>query len=167
MSETKIVVLRGPSGSGKTTTAKSLFEKVSARTVLIEQDHYRFIFKPAGGGSKPNSAAIHKMIKSDVLIALQEGYNVILEGILGPKSYDDVLDDIFRQHLGENYVYYFDMSFEETVRRHATRNSDFGPEDMRNWYPASYRSSQHPERIIPESSILEETVSKILSETGL
>ena len=122
MSKTKLVVVRGPSGSGKTTTAKSLFEKVSARAVLIEQDHYRFIFMPAGAGSKPNSTAIHKMIKNDVLIALEEGYNVILEVILGPKSYDNILNDIFSQHL---------------------------------------------ERIIPESSSLEETVSKILSETGL
>lgn len=167
MNETKFVVLRGPSGSGKTTTAKSLFEKVSARAVLIEQDHYRFIFNPAGGGSMPNSAAIHKMVKNDVLIALEEGYNVILEGILGPKSYDKILGDIFRQHIGKNYIYYFDTSFEETVRRHSTRTSGFGPEDMKAWYPASFRSTQHLERIVPESSTLEETVSKILSETRL
>lgn len=167
MSETKLVVLRGPSGSGKTTTAKALFKKATARVVLIKQDHYRFIFNPAGGGSAPNSVAIHKMIKSDVLIALEAGYNVILEGILGPRSYDKVLNEIFEQHSGQNYVYYFDVSFDETVRRHATRNSDFGPEDMKDWYPASHRSNQHPERIISEPSTIDETLSRVLSETGL
>jgi adenylate kinase family enzyme len=167
MAGTKLVILRGPSGSGKTTTAKALFEKATARVALIEQDHYRFIFKPADGGSKPNSTAIHKMIKNDVLIALEEGYNVILEGILGPKSYDKILDDIIARHTGESFIYYFDVSFEETVRRHATRKTNFGPEDMRGWYPASYRSAQHPERVIPEFSRLEETVSRILTETGL
>jgi adenylate kinase family enzyme len=167
MNATKLVVLRGPSGSGKTATAKILFERASARVSLIEQDHYRFIFKPASGGSKPNSAAIHKMIASDVLIALDEGYNVILEGILGPKSYDKVLDDIFKRHTGKNYIYYFDISFEEIVRRNTTRITDFGAEDMKDWYAASYPSVQHNEVIIQESSTLEETVSKIMSEAGL
>jgi adenylate kinase family enzyme len=167
MSGTKLVVLRGPSGSGKTTVSKLLFEKAADRVALIEQYHYRFIFKPAGGGSKLNSATIHKMITNDVLVALEDGYNVILEGILGVKSYDKILDEIFSKHSGENYIYYFDISFDETVRRHATRKSDFGVEDMKEWYAAAHRSKHQLERIISQSSTVEETVSRILSETGL
>ncbi len=29
---------------------------------------------------------------------------------------------------------YFDLSFEETVRRHNTRNREFGEKDMRRWW---------------------------------
>ena len=164
MRRTKLIVLRGPSGSGKTTVAKALFEKAIHRTALIEQDHYRFIFKPAGGGSKPNSDTIHRMIKSDVLIALNDGYDVILEGILSVKSYNKVLDDIFTKHPKENYMFYFDISFEETLRRHQTRkvaNNKFGPNDMKEWYPIAHKSDHELESIIPENFSASETVKYI------
>lgn len=164
----KLIVLRGPSGSGKSTVAKGLFKDAVRRTALIDQDHYRFIFKPAGGGSKPNSDTIHKMIKSNALIALADGYDVILEGILSVKSYAKVLDDIFAQHPQENYMFYFDISLEETIRRHSIRKTDehsFGEEDMREWYPAAHRSNHELEQIIPEEFTLEETINFIKKST--
>lgn len=171
MNSSKLIILRGPSGSGKSTTSKILFDKAKHKIALIEQDHYRFIFKPAGGGSKANSGTIHKMIRNDTLLALNDGYDVILEGILSPKSYDLVLEEIFAAHPKNNYIYYFDISFEETVRRHATREitrgSGFGEEDMREWFPNSHRSNHPLERIIPESFSIEDTVTTILSDTGL
>lgn len=121
MKKTKLIVLRGPSGSGKSTIAKRLFENAQKPVCLIEQDYYRFIFKPAGGGSKPNSSAIHKMIKENTLTALLNGYDVILEGILSVRSYSKVLDNMFEAHGGDNFMYYFDISFDETVRRHNVR----------------------------------------------
>jgi adenylate kinase family enzyme len=165
----KLIILRGPSGSGKSTVANKLFEAAQRRTALIEQDHYRFIFKPAGGGSKPNSVTIHKMIKSDTLIALADGYDVLLEGILSVKSYSEVLDEIFAEHQDENYMYYFDISFEETLRRHNIRKTDehrFGEEDMREWYPTAHRSDHRLERIIPEAFTIEETIDFIRQTSG-
>lgn len=162
--------MRGPSGAGKSTTAKTLFEKAKNRIALIDQDHYRFIFKPAGGGSKPNSDTIHRMIRSDVLIALEGGYDVILEGILSVKSYSKVMDDIFANHSGENYMYYFDISFEESLRRHNTRKTramKFTKEDMKKWYPAAHSSNHALEQIIPESFSLDDTVATILKTSGL
>lgn len=170
MNNTKLIILRGPSGSGKSTIAKALFENATDRVALIEQDYYRFIFKPAGGGSKPNSDTIHKMIKSNTLFALNDGYNVILEGILSVKSYSVVLEDIFKAHPSNNFMYYFDISFEETVKRHQTRKDKvfgFGEEHMREWYPSSHRSNHKLERIIPETFSAAETVNKILLETGI
>jgi adenylate kinase family enzyme len=72
----KLIIIRGPSGAGKSTVARELFKQVEKPAVLIQQDYYRFIFKPAGGAV--NSKVIHKMIKANVLIALQDGYDVIL-----------------------------------------------------------------------------------------
>ncbi|HEX8226998.1 MAG TPA: AAA family ATPase [Candidatus Saccharimonadales bacterium] len=171
MHQPKLIILRGPSGSGKSTISKILFENAQKKAALIEQDHYRFIFKPAGGGGKANSATIHKMIKSDTIIALADGYDVILEGILGVTSYDKVLEDIFAAHPDNNFLYYFDISFEETVKRHATRTitqgSGFTEEDMREWYPASRISDTFTEQIISETSSIDDTVATILSDSGL
>src|SRR3989344_5524593 len=121
MNTPKLIILRGPSGSGKSTIAKIIFDSAKRKTVYIDQDYYRFIFKPSGGGSKSNGATIHKMILHNVVQALQDGYDVILEGILSVKSYGEVLEGIFKKHPKENYIFYFDVSFEETVRRHAMR----------------------------------------------
>ncbi len=171
MNDPKLIILRGPSGSGKTIISKILFEKSLNKIALIEQDHYRFIFKPAGGGGKTNSPTIHKMIKSDTLIALNDGYDVVLEGILGVNSYDTVLKEIMDTHPNNNFLYYFDISFEETIRRHSTRivmlGSGFDEEDMRQWYSASQKSIHFTEEIIPEPSTVRDTVIQILSDTGL
>jgi len=140
MNEPKLIVLRGPSGSGKSTVAKIVFEGAKRKIALIDQDHYRFIFRPAGGGSKPNTDTIHKMILHNTLQALNDGYDVILEGILSVRSYGEVLEEMFRRHPTENYMFYFDISFEETVRRHKTRvcKSEVGEADMHEWYPAAF-----------------------------
>jgi predicted kinase len=165
---TRLIVLRGPSGSGKSTIARRLFELAKARTCLIEQDYYRFIFKPAGGGSQANAATIHRMIQHNVLAALADGYDVILEGILNVRSYGGVLDEIFAAHTSNNFLYYFDVSLPETLRRHTSRKTaehTFTEEDMRDWYPAAHASHHDLERVIPESSTALETLSRILEET--
>ncbi len=164
----KLIILRGPSGSGKSTIAKRLFEMAEHKVALIEQDYYRFIFKPAGHGGKLNGPTIHKMIESDVLIALENGYDVILEGILSVNSYKDVFESIFKKHQTENYIFYFDVSFEETVRRHTTRTvraPGFGEKEMKEWFPGSYKSDHHLERLIPESFSIEDTI-KFITETA-
>lgn len=167
----KLIVLRGPAGSGKSTTAKLLLDNATRKTCLIEQDYYRFIFRPYANGSKTNSVAIHSMIKSNVLIALNEGYDVILEGILNAKSYKSMLQEIFIEHPTENYMFYFDISFEETMRRHRMRPAkdtpSFTDEDMKSWYPAAYVPIHDKEKLIPEESSLEETIKFITESSNL
>ena len=167
--ENRFIMLRGPSGSGKTTIAKRLFALARGRTVLIHQDYYRFIFKPAGGGGRTNSDVIHEMIEHNCRCALAAGYDVILEGILTVKAYSEVLDRIIAKHTGPSFIFYFDTSFEETARRHETRQatSDFTVDDMRPWYTASHRSNHHLERLIPEHYSESDTIAYICGETLL
>jgi len=164
----RFVMLRGPSGSGKTTVARRLFDMAKKKTVMVQQDHYRFIFKPNGGGSKPNSEVIHQMIEHNCRCALQAGYDVILEGILSVQSYSNVLDAIIVDHAGPSYMFYFNVSLEETMRRHMTRKEygDFTPEDMREWYSSAHRSNHELERLVPESFSVEDTLEFICKETG-
>ncbi len=163
----KLVILRGPSGSGKSTVARAIFSTATRRTALIDQDYYRFIFNPAGGGSKPNSDTIHKLILHNTLEALRDGYDVILEGILSVRSYSEVLEELFRQHPRENYMFYFDISLDETISRHNTRPNrhEFGEAEMREWYPTAHRSNHELERVIPETSSIEQT-TKLIKQTA-
>lgn len=167
MKSSKLIILRGPSGSGKSTVAKALFKAATRQTALIEQDHYRFIFKPAGGHI--NSKTIHEMILQNTLTALNHGYDVILEGIFTVKSYGEIFEALFREHQAENYMFYFDISFEETLKRHATRETAhlFGEKDMRAWYPASGPSKYDFEQIISEQNTVQETLRQIRQAAGV
>jgi 2-phosphoglycerate kinase len=157
----KLIILRGPSGAGKSTVAKELFRRAKKPTVLIGQDYYRFIFKPAGGAV--NSKAIHDMIKANVLIALQDGYDVILEGIFNVNSYKETFEDIFAVHKLENYIFTFDVSFEETLRRHRTKpnKDDWTEADMKDWYHPKDFMGYDCERIISEDSSAKEIIKDI------
>lgn len=109
------------------------------------------------------------MIQANVLTALEDGYDVILEGIFTMKSYGHIFEELFHKHQTENYVFTFDISFAETVRRHATRKTAnmFTEKDMKEWYPASGPADYPFEQIIPESSALEQTITKIKKVSGV
>ena len=166
----KLIILRGPSGSGKSTVAKALFKNAKRKTCLIEQDYYRFIFRPQENGSKANSVTIHKMIKENVLTALNDGYDVILEGILSTKSYANDLNEVFNQHPTENYSFYFDITLEETIRRHRTRplrdTSTYTEDDLRTFYEGVYEPVHENEQIISEASSADETLAYIIDTSN-
>ncbi len=161
MEKAKLVILRGPSGAGKSTVARVLFAKTKKQTVLIEQDYYRFIFKPAGGNV--NSKTIHRMIKQNVLAALEDGYDVILEGIFNVHAYKDTFEEIFSVHKTNNFVFTFDVSFDETLRRHRTKpNKDAWSEaDMKDWYHPKDFLGYGFEHIISEKSSADQAVKTI------
>lgn len=165
----KLIILRGPSGSGKTSTANEIFNRAKNPIVLIEQDHYRFIFRPPGAGGKANSHTIGRLIKSSVLIALEDGYDVILEGILSARRYRPLLDDLLAAHTSDSHLFYFNVSLDESIRRHNTKAKPhgFGEADLKQWYPAAQRSNHPMERLIPESYSLTEAVAFVLESSGL
>jgi len=109
------------------------------------------------------------MMLSDIKLALDHGCTVILEGILSMTSYKEFFANLFQYHPESNYMFYFDVSFPETVRRHATRakSKEFGETDMKEWYKFGQKSNFDFEKIITEASTLDETVAYILSTTGL
>jgi adenylate kinase family enzyme len=162
-----LIILRGPSGAGKSTVAKELFKQAKKPMVLIGQDYYRFIFKPAGG--KANSKSIHQMIKANALIALQDNYDVILEGIFNVKSYKETFAKIFAVHTSDNYVFTFDISFEETLRRHRTKpnKDEWSETDMKDWYHPKDFMGYDFEYIVTEASSAKKTAKKIKEITGI
>ncbi len=62
-----------------------------------------------------------------------------------------------------------DTSFEETMRRHATRPqvAEFGEAEMRGWYRALDLLPGGVEQIIPATNSLEETVRQVMRDADL
>ena len=84
------------------------------------------------------------------------GYTVILEGILSNKKYGKMLQRLLVDFAGNYRVYYFDVSFEETVRRHKLKPNrhEFGETEMREWWKDKDYLG------VPSETLIDETMSQ-------
>lgn len=133
-SGTALVVLRGNSGSGKTTVARALQQWLGRdRLAVISQDVVRR--EVLWAHDTPGNPAIDLM---DLMAryALDRGLSVVVEGILHPDRYGDMLRRLAQDHLGRTAAYFWDLPFEETLRRHRTKAkaAEFGAVEMRAWW---------------------------------
>jgi hypothetical protein len=105
------------------------------------------------------------LISTTTRFALDHGYDVILEGIMSARRYAEMLCSL-ADHGGTTAFYYFDVSFAETLRRHATRPQavEFGVDTMRGWYRARDLLPGIEERIIDEESCLDDTCDRIMRD---
>ena len=157
-----LILLRGNSGSGKSTVARALQQHFGRNTLLIPQDTVRREMLYAR--DLPDGPTAPLMLE----LARWGAQNcpvTILEGILYSERYD-ALFRALREMFQDIHAYYFDVSFEETLRRHETRpqRDQFGPEHMRSWWLEHDVLTVIPERIIPEISSLEATVARIIAD---
>ena len=159
----KLITLRGNSGSGKTTIARALQEKFGKNTMLLSQDviHRDILKTNDGAGTRAN----------DVLIMLLEyghAHNelVILEGILNSRWYTPLFDAA-KALYGENIcAYYFDLPFEETLRRHQTKDkrTEFGEEEMRKWWNEKDYAPALNEQTLTPDMMQDEIIDRICAD---
>jgi adenylylsulfate kinase-like enzyme len=163
--KTKLILLRGNSGSGKSTVAHELRMRMGYGTAVVEQDYIRR--KLLREQDKPGQPNI-ELIAVNARFALEHGYDVIVEGILPSKKYGTMLKELLAGHTGNSFVYYFDISFEEALRRHHTRAQaeEFGEAEMRDWFTPNDLLKLENEQIIPESSSFDETIAHILKDVA-
>ena len=91
---------------------------------------------------------------------------VILEGIMYDEWYNPLFN-VANELYGANvYSYYFNIPFEETVRRHQTRSKsqEFGEEHMRQWWREKDFSSVLEEEIISCEMDAECIIEKIYTD---
>lgn len=164
----KLIVIRGNSGAGKGTVAKKVREKSAHKIAIVEQDYIRrFILKE----KENNPEALPKitgLIEQTVLFLVNHGYSVILDGILLKERYGDMLARL-KNACPNHYFFYMDVSFEETLKRHATKPiaHEFGETEMRRWYTPKDMTGFKGEIVIPESTTIDEATNLVLSQSGL
>ena len=129
----KLIILRGNSGSGKTTTAKELQKRFGRNTMLISQDIIRREMLNVKDGE--NTLAL-PLMKELLSYGNKHSEVVILEGIMYADWYRSLFQLAVQLYNTEVYAYYFDLPFEETLKRHQTKPNcgDFGEEEMRRWW---------------------------------
>lgn len=156
----KVILIRGNSGSGKPTVAKQLHTRLGAGNLLISQDTIRRELLQVK--DYPNNSAIG-LIETMVLYGLCHCEYTIIEGILAKDKYGEML----RRSLlfaDESFVYYYDLSFEETIRRHQTKNkTNFGTKEMRSWFIEKDFLGLENEQLITEEVSHEQMLTIILN----
>lgn len=164
--DTRLVIIRGNSGSGKTSLAAELRERYGRGIALVGQDNLRRVILRER--DTPDSANIG-LIDLTVRYALDNGFHVVLEGILYEAHYGPMIEALARDHRGHTHLYYFDIPFEETLRRHATKPQidEYGEAELRDWYRPQDLLPGGLESVIPATSSLAETAHRVMTESGL
>lgn len=129
----KLIILRGNSGSGKTTIAKELQNRFGRNTMLISQDVIRRDMLHVKDGE--NTQAL-PLMKELLIYGSSHSDVVIIEGIMYADWYRSLFELAIQLYDTEVYAYYFDLPFEETLKRHQTKPNcnEFGEEAMRRWW---------------------------------
>jgi adenylate kinase family enzyme len=136
--ESTLIIIRGNSGSGKTTTAKRLQHHLGRGTLLVSQDVVRRdMLKVQDRDGNLSMDLIRKITE----YGKGKCEYVIMEGIFSEQRYGDMIRELIQYYNGKAHTYYYDLSFQETVRRHNSRSkrTEFGEDSLRDWWnPEDY-----------------------------
>lgn len=160
----KLIIIRGNSGSGKTTLSKMVQRFLGENTLLIPQDTIRRQMLNAKDGSDNPAISL-------IIDLLEYGYKhcnfIVLEGILNSKWYSPVFKmakTIFDININ---AYYFDITFEETLKRHQERHiSSFGEDKMRSWWLEKDYIGFIPEKRFTGDMSLEDELNIVIKDLG-
>lgn len=117
---------------------------------------------------EPSNPAIG-LIDLTARYALDHGYHVVVEGIMGSASHGEMLASLLSDHAGRSACFYYDLDFDETVRRHAskTQAGEYGAELMREWYRERDLVPALHETILGAEVSLDSAVSMMMNAVGL
>lgn len=161
--ESKLIILRGNSGSGKTTIAKMLQNHFGEGTLLVSQDTIRRDMLKVRD-RKGNLS--HDLIRQITEYGKDKCEFVILEGILSKQRYGEMLHYLIQFYNGKAYTYYFDLTFEETVKRHNTRSkrTEFGEDSLRAWWNPNDALGVDGEKMLTNDLSQNDILKKILGQ---
>lgn len=164
--ESKLIILRGNSGSGKTTIAKSIQDYFGSGTLLVSQDMIRRDMLKVH--DRDGNLSIN-LIRQVAEYGRDKCEYVIVEGILNKNRYGDMLYHLIDFYDGRAFIYYFDLSFQETVKRHNTRSKrlEFGEDSLRLWWTPNDYLGVAGERKLTNEMSQQDIVMLVINQLGV
>jgi hypothetical protein len=138
---------------------------LSDNTMLIQQDTLRRdILRER---DMPEKHSIIELTELLVEFGRERHRTVIVEGIFSGKKYGPMFSKIASK-FERVCVYYFDLPFEETLARHATKPNahEFGENEMREWWNEKDFLGMPNEKIFDKEMGFEDIVQIILTDAG-
>jgi len=182
----KLVIIRGPAGSGKSTVTNALLNVLregehctDAETITcplaekrnvayLEQDLFRNVIL----GKHTDAATLSgQLLATSAIECIENGTDVILEGILNIDKYRDCCFEVLYDRLPKECIHFFylNVDLEETKKRHMGREkiNVFGTEKLDKWWNSARPTGYEGEVMIDSSSALASTVQKIVNDVYL
>ena len=159
----KLVIIRGNSGSGKSSLAKKLQAHYGRGTLLIAQDTVRRgMLKEK---VEPGNLSID-LTESLARFGYEQNLLVLVEGFYEPDIYGEMLERLRNLFNSQTLAYYYDLTFEETIRRHQTRakQEEFTPADMRRWWKDRDFLGREEESFFRNEDSLEAAFERIVQD---
>ncbi|WP_328296009.1 hypothetical protein OG218_25510 [Kineococcus sp. NBC_00420] len=135
-SETRLIVVRGNSGSEGSTLAAALRAARPRGVAVLGQDVLRR--QVLHVEDRPGALSVG-LLDLTARSALDHGLHVVVEGILHEEIHGNGAGvvHLVAEHVGTSCCYRYEVPFEETLRRHATKGDvahEFGEAEMRSWW---------------------------------
>src|SRR5699024_6486617 len=91
---------------------------------------------------------------------------IIVEGILHKGRYGEMLNRLIEFYNQQAYTYYFDLSFDETVKRHnsSPKRTEFGEDLLSAWWNPCDYLGVYEETIITEDMSKNDVLKLILKQ---
>lgn len=161
--ESKLIIIRGNSGSGKSTTAKNLQNDLGRGTLLVSQDIVRREMLKVH--DRDGNLSID-LIRQIAEYGKGKCEYVIVEGILYKHRYGEMLKHLIQFFNQKAYTYYFDLSFEETVKRHnsSSKKMEFGEDALRDWWTPNDYLGVDGEKILTNDMSQRDVLQLILNQ---
>ncbi len=161
-----LIILRGNSGSGKSSVAKALQRKFGRNTLVISQDIIRREMLWVCDGE--DTLAL-PLLTEFLRYGNAHCKYIILEGILNADWYRPLFElaiEIFKDKI---FAYYYDIPFEETLKRHETKDKkfEFGEKEMRKWWNEKDFIGIIPEKVLKQEISFEEAVNIIFRDISI
>lgn len=100
--------------------------------------------------------------------ALDNGLDVVVEGILHSEIYGDMLTQLQRDHRGVTRAFVYELGLEETLRRHRTKTlaAEVSEEQVSSWYRESDRIPELGEIVFNADASASDALAQVLAEVG-
>lgn len=163
---TRLIVIRGNSASGKSTIASVIRQRHGRGLALVGQDNLRRVVLREH--DTPGAANIG-LVDLTCRFALASGFHVVLEGILRAERYGEMLAGLREEYAGRSSWWFLDVSFGETIQRHATKPQadKYGEAEMRSWWRERDFLPGQFEQVITAGESAEAAATRIMADAGL
>lgn len=138
----KLIATQGIPASGKSTWAKMEVLKDPEGTVIVEKDSLRTMLGKYWVDSRED--LVSEMHLNCVIMALREGYNVIVDGTNLHEDHIPMWEDLAEDHDVEFEIKRFHIDLETAIERDKQRGTKVGVEVLTNYYNHLYKNPDNP-----------------------
>ena len=161
----RLIIVRGNSGSGKSHLAQAIRAARPRGVAIIGQDVLRR--KILHVRDHPGALSV-PYIDLSARFALDNGLDVVIEGILHSESYGEMLAQLRKDHAGLTRCYFYELDLEETLERHRTKAlaAEVSETDVASWYRRADRVVALDESVFDATVSASDALQQVLADVG-